>query len=53
MARLLGSTTALLALALAACVAVSSVSAHEPWKGAFECPAKKVKTWACDVEGRA
>lgn len=38
MARLLGSTTALLVVALAAV----TVSAHEPWKGAFECPAKKV-----------
>ncbi len=34
MERLLASTTLLLLLALGA--------AHEPWKGAFECDAKKV-----------
>lgn len=40
MARLLTSTTTtLLVLALTAMAA----SAHEPWKGGFQCPAKKAR----------
>lgn len=45
MARLLTSTTTLLVLALTAL----TVAAHEPWKGAFQCPAKKATTAAPDA----
>lgn len=48
MARLLTSTTTtLLVLALTAMAA----SAHEPWKGGFQCPAKKATTAAPDETG--